>query len=217
MPLTDPPRGSQRRAQGASSMSIRLFALAIVPASIGLLATGCAALANMNAVSAENPLKSPSRLAWSKKAEGVPFEGQQACTVWPLESRMSVNATSDQICIQATMTRIAGSGIDGSKPSSLHATSDGSQESKGGMAGQFTNSVEGQAQKVGTCVDKTRRVLNVWVATYDGCVPNEDMKKQPVLTPDSTYLSVGGARWKFPTAAPAAPSAAPASSSASAR
>jgi hypothetical protein len=184
--------------------------------SIGLLSTaaiGCAALANMGATSAQNPLSSGEVLTWSKQPQGIPFEGQQACTVWPIQSEMTVKATDAQICVKATMSRIAESAIDGSATTTVHATSDGSSESKGGLIGQFTNSVEAHPQKVGTCVDKTRGVLNVWVAKYDGCVPNTAMDSKPVLTKGSTYLAVGDARWKFPVAdAPAA--AAPAASAA---
>jgi hypothetical protein len=190
--------------------------LGIIFSHLGLLATfgtGCAFMANLNASSAPNPLSSGAPLTWQKQPQGIPFEGQQACTVWPIQSAMTVKVTDAQICIQGTIERVADGAIDGSSKTSLTVASDGSQEKKGGLIGQFTNSVEAQPHKAGTCVDKTRWVLNVWAATYDGCVPNSDMNNKPVLTKDSTYLAVGEARWKFPVqAAPApAPASAPAS------
>jgi hypothetical protein len=41
----------------------------------------------------------------------------------------------------------------------------------------------------------------VWVAKYEGCVPNKDVNGKPLLTKESSYLSVKDAKWVFPVAA----------------
>jgi hypothetical protein len=184
-------------------------------AAVLLSSVGCATLMNFGAVKATNPLTSNTALTWSKEPQGIPFEGQKACQVWPINSSISVTATDDQICVDAKISRVADSGIDMSQDSELSVTSDGSLEKKGGMAGQFTDSFKATPNKVGTCTDSTRGLLGVWVSSFKSCVANKDMSGKPVLTKDSSYLRVGDAKWTFPTpTAPAAAPAAPATASA---
>jgi hypothetical protein len=172
-------------------------------AAVILSTVGCATLMNLGAVSAPNPLTNKSTLTWSKEPQGIPFEGQKACQVWPINSTLSVTANDDQICVDAKISRVAESGIDMSHDSELSITSDGSLEKKGGMAGQFTDPITATPNKIGTCTDTTRGELGVWVSTFKSCVANKDVGGKPVLTKDSSFLRVGDAKWTFP--APTAP------------
>jgi hypothetical protein len=172
-------------------------------AAFVLSTVGCATLMNFGAVKATNPLTSSTALTWSKQPQGIPFEGQKACQVWPINSTIKVTATDEGICVDAKISRVAESGIDMSHDSELSITSDGSLDKKGGMTGQFTDPLTATPNKIGTCSDSTRGALGVWVSTFKSCVPNKDMSGKPVLTKDSSYLRVGDAKWTFPT--PAAP------------
>lgn len=175
-------------------------------AAVVMLA-GCAALPgmqNLGAQRADNPLGGTD-LAWSKDPDGVPFEGQKACSTWPIQNKLTVKATTDQICATGQIYHLVGVDFDGPKADSesLSVQSDGSGQSALMGAGMIKAS---GVQKIGTCSDNTR-TTNVWVTSYDGCVPNKDPGGAPSLTASSTYLQVGDARWKFEPAAqaPAAP------------
>jgi len=177
--------------------------------SLGLVAVtvtaGCAALTgyvNLLSAPADNPLGGVP-VKWSKQASNVPFEGQKACTIWPLDNTIDVRATDAQICVDATLYKLVPGGFDGPTSDSLTVASDGSQENKGSVIGQYTHPLQARPRKVGTCTEGATGVKTVWVSTYQGCVPNTDVNGKPVLTPGSSYLSVGDARWKFPVVEPA--------------
>jgi hypothetical protein len=166
---------------------------------------GCAQLmpgvANMTARSAENPLGG-SPATWSKAPNGLPFEGEKACTTWPIEDNLSVRATEEQICVQGQIHRLSEEGFPGPESVGLGISSDGTGE--GGLAESQTE-LKAQPRKVGQCVDKaTGKTKNVWVAAFDSCADNKDPTGKVVLSSKSTYLQVGDARWKFTTATTAA-------------
>ena len=177
----------------------------LATAMFTFLVTGCGLVpgyANLTAKSANNPLAGES-LAWSKPAENLPFEGEKACSIWPIEDSVTVKATDAQICVDATLHRLVDAGFSGDKPSPLDVASDGSLNGGGGVVVQTAKQkLEGQPRKIGTCFDKaTSRERSVWASKYAGCVPNTDGEGKPVLTAKSTFLEVNTARWKFPATA----------------
>jgi hypothetical protein len=178
------------------------FALAML--SVSFAASACNVLLpkTIGAVSAENPLKGQP-IQWSKKADGVPFEGQRACTVWPIEDELTVTATPEQICVKGHTYQVVGAQFRNPPAGhSLGISSDGSGES--GFVAGSAGSVKPQGvRKIGQCTNLNSS-MSVWEEPYDGCVPNRDPNGKPALTDHSTFLEVGRARWSFPAAEPAA-------------
>jgi hypothetical protein len=188
----------------------------IAIAAISFL-TGCASLMpagmlNMTAASADNPLGG-TPVAWERESPGLPFEGQKACTTWPIKDTLKVKATDTEVCVDGEVYKLVAANFDGPTEASLQVESDGSGEEGLGM-GQTDHVKASTPKKVGTCFDKSaNQEKTVWVAAYSSCVPNKNVSGKQVLTTKSTFLQVGEARWKFPTAAAPAAAATPASGS----
>lgn len=191
------------------------FAAALLSSiALGALALGgCSLLpgplGNMNARAGENPLKGQP-LAYSEKAASVPFEGERACTTWPIQDELTVSATDDQICVKGKTYKLLGNAFGSPGKRSFSAQSDGSGES-GLVAGNTTSFESSEPHKVGHCTS-TNQSLEVWEQSFDSCVPNKDPNGKQALTMTSTFLQVGDARWKFrvpeaTTATTAAPAA----------
>ncbi|AKU99582.1 hypothetical protein AKJ09_06246 [Labilithrix luteola] len=169
-------------------------------------------LGNLNARAGENPLKGQP-LAWSDKPASVPFEGERACTTWPIQDELTVTATNEQICVKGKTYKLLGNAFGSPGKRSFSAQSDGSGES-GLLAGMTTSIESSEPHKVGHCTSNNQG-LEVWEQVIDSCVPNKDTSGKPALTMSSTFLQVGDARWKFrvpegttaTTSAPAAPAA----------
>jgi hypothetical protein len=182
----------------------------LTASAAAILAVGCnlvPGLANMTATSADNPLGGGPALTWSKQPAEVPFDGKKACSVWPIENSMTVQATEEKLCAEATMYTLANDAFDGSE-STLDFSSNGSLDTNIGDD-PAKERLRAQPQKIGHCYnDSTKAERSVWVSKFSGCVANVDDNGRPILTKKSTYLQVGDARWRFPT--PASPAAAPA-------
>jgi hypothetical protein len=162
-------------------------------------ATACnalmpSALGNFGAQAAENPIKGQP-VHWSAKANGVPFEGQTACTTWPIENELTVSATADQICVKGHMYSLLGAEFPAPNHPSLGIASDGSGDS-GLVAGQASSVEAKGVRKIGQCTDHNN-LKSVWEEPYDACVANKDPNGKPALTAQSTFLRVGDAKWKF--------------------
>ena len=168
----------------------------VLAAATLVIATGCAALMpGLFAKSAENPL-SGQPVTWSRVAPGLPFEGEKACTLWPIEDSLNVTATDAKICVSGTIHKLVEPPFDGPEEMSLTVESDGS--GKTGLGAGQAGDVVARPRKVGSCFNKsTGSDKNVWVADFSGCVPNKSVAGPPVLSKASTYLQVGDARWKF--------------------
>jgi hypothetical protein len=163
-----------------------------------------ASITNLTAASADNPLAG-APLKWSREAKNLPFEGEKACTTWPIEDHLTVTATDAQICVKGEIYDLRGAEFGSPGDSSLGLQSDGSGDS-GLVAGNAASVKSSTARKIGTCTDHTQ-MKSVWVHAYDGCSDNKDPNGKTALTTRSTFLQVGDARWKFtaPAPAPAAP------------
>lgn len=167
-------------------------------------------LAGLNAQNAENPLKGEP-VAWSRQAEGLPFEGEKACSTWPIEDSVTARATEAEVCVKAQVYQLVDARFSGPGETSLDIESDGSG---GGLGERGLKSLKGRPSKVGSCADKAA-AKTVWVTQFDGCTPNKsEITGKPALTHQSTFLHVGKARWKFPATAPASPAGPAASESA---
>lgn len=165
------------------------------------LVGGCASLMPASlrpGQSADNPLHGTA-LTSSEKPAGLPFEGQQACTTWPIENTLAVKATEAEICVEGSVHKLMQPEFTPSAESSLAIASDGS-----GSSGSI-HGPKGRAQKIGSCFDKTaNRTQTVWVTRYNDCVPNRNQDGKQALSAASTFLEVGDARWRFPAPDPAA-------------
>lgn len=187
-------------------MSLRVCSrVSLCIAALGLT-QGCGlvnlvpGLENFGAQSAENPLKGQP-LAWQEKSREVPFEGQKACTTWPIENQLKVKATEADVCLDGELYRVVDAQFPGPSDESIHVTSDGPGESN---LGNQTEAFEGRVRKVGSCTDKNTGIKSVWSISYSGCKPNKTMTGQPLVTMKSTYLKAGPAHWKFPAPTPQA-------------
>lgn len=181
--------------------SRRLF---LASAALSLALGGCQLLPqsvqNLRAVSADNPLNGQP-LHWSRVAEGVPFEGEKACTMWPLENELTITATDAEVCAKGRVYRLVGAQFGDPGTHSLGVSSDGSGDS--GLVAGNAGPIEAKgSRKVGQCIDHDT-AKSIWEEPFDGCTANKDPAGKPALTKQSTFLQVGDARWKFPT--PAAP------------
>jgi hypothetical protein len=162
-----------------------------------------ASITNLTAASADNPLVG-GPLNWQRDAKNLPFEGEKACTTWPIQDHLTVTATDARICVKGEIYNLRGAEFGSPGENSVGVQSDGGGDS-GLVAGNASSVKSGTARKIGTCTDHGQ-VKSVWVNTYDGCSDNKDPNGKPALTTRSTFLQVGDARWKFnPTPAPAAP------------
>ncbi len=168
----------------------------------GLLFTGCALIpgyGNLMAKSAANPLKGEP-IVLNEAPEGLPFtKGEQLCTIWPIENSFRVTATDSEICLDATVHKLRQPQFGASGSEGIDVASDGTMDSNGGVvATPARQRFEARPHKIGTCTDDTRGTQSIWVSEYKGCVPNADGLGKPVLTKRSTFLEIGGKRWKFP-------------------
>jgi hypothetical protein len=172
--------------------------------------SGCAQLmpasmTNLTAARADNPLGGGAPLHWAKASEGLPFEGERACSTWPIEDELTVTAADDQICVKGHVHKVIGSEFGAQEGHSIQVQSDGSGDS-GFIAGNTNGIKAGRSRKIGQCIDHGA-AKSVWEEPYDGCVPNKDAEGKPALTKQSTFLQVGSARWKFDPAPAPAPAA----------
>jgi hypothetical protein len=163
-------------------------------------ATSCASLgipglASVDGESAPNPLSGAS-LRWLRAPRAVPVDGPSACTLWPLDSTLSVHATAGELCLEGEVYSLQKEGALPQLESALAFQSDGTESSAFG-AGK-SKVLRTPQQKIGSCYDKiTHTTSDVWVAQVKACTPNQDASGNPVLTRRSTFLEVGDARWRF--------------------
>lgn len=181
--------------------SFRSFAF--VCSSIAL-ATACTPgmMASMTAVG-RTPGKSPlagEPLRVDRPSKSAPREGSSACTVWPLEDHIEVTATPAQLCIKGKITEVTSPSREAPEhPVSFTTDPAGdsiakSTSRRGPPIVAAAGQVQGTTQKVGKCTPGTE----VWVTTYDGCVPNKGTSEGQLLTAKSTFLDVAGIEsWKF--------------------
>jgi len=171
----------------------------IATALVSLVAVvGCNQLlppSMQSGVSAANPLDGQS-VAWKEKAEGLPFEGEQACSTWPIENELTATATATQICAKGHFYKLRDAAAGDPGTDSLRVDSDGTGDPTTAGEANEKGIASGRARKIGQCVDHGA-VKSVWELAYDGCVANKGVEGGAALTKRSTYLEIGAARWKF--------------------
>lgn len=142
-------------------------------------------VSSAEAVTAPNPLRgAPIQFETQPRQTALQELRPNNCSIWPVMNSFTVQATAEEICVEAVLHEGFSNGLGPTRQSPTW-----SFVGDGGKAVAIVFKPGEQAQKIGTCTKKQANVSPetnaVWMKRVAGCVPNGGL-----LTEASTRLSV---------------------------